>query len=66
MMWTVSKVTREMAGYNSDTERELFAGVGAVHRPRRDEAHKIKGAPLAQTQLTALRTWLRAVRPLRL
>jgi hypothetical protein len=56
-----------MAGYNSDTERELFAVVGAVHhdRPRRDEAHKIKGAPLAQTQLTALRTWLRAVRPLR-
>jgi hypothetical protein len=55
-----------MAGYNSDTERELFAGVGAVHRPRRDEAHNIKGTPLAQTQLTALRTWLRAVRPLRL
>jgi hypothetical protein len=40
-------VTLEIAGYNSDTERELFAGIGAVHRPRRDEAqgHKTKGTP---------------------
>jgi hypothetical protein len=44
-------VTLEIAGYNSDTERELFAGIGTVHRPRSDEAqgHKTKGTPSAQT-----------------
>ncbi len=46
-------VTLEIAGYNSDTEQELFAGIGTVHpsRPRSDEAHKTRlgGTTSAQT-----------------